>query len=504
MASQQQIAEARVRLAFLLRSMFRRVDSRQIGADRYRNLGNEMADALRAITIASRSTMEFITSLARRFGVELNEGSYEEDGEARPRRVCAAFIPEDLAGDLAGHDHDGLRVVTWAVLAQATPLDAVRIVVHDGPDFFVTFAQTKGTEHDRAYFKAPEVSQGRRWSGVIPGEDMQSPKQHRAWFQVVSPLAHGHDEKAGNVVLFRRQLQVDPWTGTKSLVPIYTGNAVKGQWRDLFFARMLRAVGVVPEDDLSQRRAQELFAGGTIESGADTGTARLDVRRKARRTIPAIDLVGGCIEQQIMSGILKVSDCTLLCRENAWKLFRIVKPTDHNGAPLSYEEFAQSLSPSDDLTLLRLGVRQAHRDLPGGDLSAKKGGAQMLWNTEAILPGARFLHTFSIMSLSNVSQLALSCMSDLLADFADNGFMGAQTARGYGQVSTIGYFPAEKATPLPPPDVYLTYLKDHRSEIVDWVMGSEPVSLADLSEEETPAPPKKERKGRKNASAGAP
>lgn len=489
MATKTEVHQARVRLAYLLRSMFRRIDKRKIGADRHRNLPSEMSDYLRAGTIAARNTMQFVTALARRFDIELNANTIEvADDELRDLRVIAAFIPEALAGDLAGRTHDDKRIVPWAVIAQHTNLEAVRIVVNEGADFFVTFAQTPESPQDVAYFPAHVEHDGPRWTGVLPGEAMQSPKQHRAWFQVVSPLAHGHDEKAGNVCLFRRQPQVDPFTGEQALVPIYTGNAIKGQWRDLFFARMLRALGVKPETDLSQRRAQELFSGGTIEKGADGAVARLDVRTRARSTIPAIDLLGGCIEQQIMSGILRVHDCTLLCRENAWKLFRMMAPADILGCPLEYEDFAASLLPADDWTLLRLGVRHAHRDLPGGDLSADEGGAQMLWNTEAIKPGARFFHTFAVVSLSTVSSLAQSCLADLLEDFADIGMLGAQTSRGYGQVSTLGYKPAEKATPLPSGAEYLDYLRTHREPILEWLAG-------------TTEPAPKKTRGRKEAVA---
>lgn len=467
MATQREIEEARVRLAFLLRTMLRRVDRNRIGAARYRNLGTEMADSLRAVAVASRVTMGLVTSIADRFAIELSEGYYDGADGPREHRSAAAYIPQALAGDLPGIDRDGVRVVSWAMIAQHTSLEAIRIAVNDGPDFFVTFAQTPESPHDVDYFRVPAESTGPRWEGVLPGESMQSPQQHRAWFQVVSPLAHGHDEKAGNVVLFRRQRQVDPFTAQHALVPVITGNAMKGQWRDLFFARMLRLLGLRPEKDLTARRAQELFAGGTIESGADGGTARLDVRRRARATIPAIDLLGGCIEQQIMSGLLRVSDVTLLCRENAWKLYRALAPKSHDGEPLTYLDFAASLPPADDLTILRLGTRQIHRDLPGGDAE----GVQMLWNTEAIMPGARLLHAFSLVSLSTISTLAQSCMADLLAEFADGALLGAQTARGYGQVSTTGYLPAEKASPLPGPDEYLAYLQANRDAIVTWLAG---------------------------------
>lgn len=466
MTTHLQLDQARPRLAFMLRSIVRKIHREDIGAGRWSNLTNELHDYLHACSISSRTTMAFFTMLAERFGVNLSD-----DGQGRP---LVAFIPESLAGDLPGLTHEGQRVVSWSMLAQHTPLDAVRILLneHDGPAFYVTFSQLRPGPDDTQFFLVPETQDVEPWSGILPGGNIQSPKQHRSWFTLVSPLAHGSDDKRrGNVQTFRRQREIDPFLGEVVLVPIYTGNAIKGAWRDAFMARMLRAVGVLPEKDLNPRRSQELFSGGTIEKGADGAVAKLDVRRRARTTIPAIDLLGGCIEQQIMSGLLRVHDCTLLCQETAWKLYRMVAPTNHAGFPLSYEDFRANLRRADDLTMLRLGVRQAHRDFPGGDLSADQGGAQMFWNTEVLLPGAQLFHSFSLVSLSTVSSLAKSCLADLLQDFTDTGLLGAQTARGPGQFTTQGYVPAEKADPLPSPDEYLSYLHTNADQIREWLAG---------------------------------
>ncbi len=466
MATTREIHAAQVRWAYLLRGMVSRIDHDKMGRDRMRTLSAEMADAMRALAVASRTTMEFVTRFADRFHVALGEAIVPSVAGDRSIRGVYVVIPEALAGDLPGKEWEGKRVATWAMAARHIPFEALRVAVFEGPAFFVTFAQARASEHDLDYFRMESETTGRTWTGVLPGEDMQSPRQHRAWFQVVSPFAHGHDDKAGNVVLFRRQLQIDPWTGGQSMVPVYTGNAMRGMWRDLLFGRMLRLLGVDPTD-LPPSRAQELFAGGSIAAGADGASNNLAARRRARATVPGIDLLGGCIEQQILSGIRRVHDCTLLCRENAWKLFRLLKPTDAQGSALTYEEFRDSLKPADDMTSLRLGVRHAHRDLPGSEAEI-----QMLWNTEHLLPGARLFHSFQLLSLSHVSDLARSCMADLLAEVAEVGLLGAQTARAYGQVSTLGYQPAEKAEPLPSPELYQTYLANNRAEVTDWLMAS--------------------------------
>jgi hypothetical protein len=468
MATSKQVHEAQVRWAYLLRGMLARIDHKRIQRDRARRLSEELADSMRALAVASRTTMEFVTRFADRFHITLGDVTVTNaEGGDRTLRCVHAAVPMTLAGELPGKEWEGKKLATWAMTARHIDFEALRVAVFDGPAFFVTFAQAKPSEHDLDYFRPAHETQGRPWEGVLPGEDMQSPRQHRTWIQIVSPFAHGHDEKAGNVVLFRRQRQVDPFTGEQTMVPVFTGNAMKGIWRDMLFGRMMRLLNVDPTT-LPPSRAQELFAGGTIAQGADGASNNLAARRKARAVVPGVELLGGCIEQQILSGALRVHDCTLLCRENAWKLYRLLKPKDPVGALLTYEEFRSSLRPADDLTSLRLGVRHAHRDLPGSE-----NDVQMLWNTEHLLPGSRLFHSLQLLPLVQMGTLAKSCMADLLSEVSDVGMLGAQTSRGYGQVSTLGYQPAEGAEPLPSPDEYQNYLTSHRAEVVEWLM-SEP------------------------------
>lgn len=464
MATSRQVFDAQVRWAYLLRGMLPRIDYSKIQRDRARRIGEELADSMRALAVASRTTMAFITSFADRFHISLGDVTLATEGGERSLRCVHAAIPLALADDLPGREWEGKRLTTWAMAARHIDFEALRVAIFDGPAFFVTFAQAKASAHDLDYFAPVQDRIGRAWVGTLPGEDMQSPRQHRAWFQVVSPFAHGHDEKSGNVVLFRRQRQVDPFTGEQAMVPVFTGNAMKGIWRDMLFGRMLRLLGIDPVT-LPPARAQELFAGGTIAQGADGASNNLAARRRARAVAPGVELLGGCIEQQILSGVLRVHDCTLLCRENAWKLFRVMAPKDASGEALTYDEFRTSLSPSDDLTSLRLGVRHAHRDLPGSE-----NDVQMLWNTEHLLPGARLFHSFQVLPLVKLPSLAKSCMADLLAEVTEVGLLGAQTSRGFGQVSTLGYAPAERAESLPSPEEYRSYLTEHHEAIEAWLM----------------------------------
>ena len=60
---------------------------------------------------------------------------------------------------------------------------------------------------------------------------------------VLTGLAHGADRKAGNATLFRRRSVITE-TGKHMALPIYAGNALRGQMRDLLTDHFLAALGL--------------------------------------------------------------------------------------------------------------------------------------------------------------------------------------------------------------------------------------------------------------------
>ena len=144
MATTKQIQEANIYWAYLLRGLVFRIDRSAIQHHRLRNLPTELADSMRALCVASRTTMEFITRFADRFKMNLGE-STTLDGEGQEREIRSAYatIPETLAGDIPGHSWNGKRFISWAMLARQINFEALRVAIFNGPAFFVTFAHAK-------------------------------------------------------------------------------------------------------------------------------------------------------------------------------------------------------------------------------------------------------------------------------------------------------------------------------------------------------------------------
>lgn len=162
--------------------------------------------------------------------------------------------------------------------------------------------------------------------------------------------------------------------------------------------------------------------------------------------------------QQIMEGRLRCHDAVLVCRENAWMLR---EPLAFAGTA---EELWRSLPEAAECTQLRLLTRHAHREIPDSD------GEQMLVNTEHLTVGRQLLHSFQLFGIDSVADVTASCLSDLLSLFRQHGTVGAQAARGYGNISFEPYRPGPSVSELPSPKLYVDYCAEHREEMRAWAL----------------------------------
>jgi hypothetical protein len=481
--------------AYLLRTMRQRIEWDSIPLARKRNLASELTDFLVPAVIASRSTIEVVQMIAARFNVNLVGRGWIGDRSAPTFNQGAIvsipikFLPPHMTphqqvadgeGDVdatvddgesttravVGNEGERVMWVRWDFLTKVIPFNGLRIAVHSNPTLFASFAMNPPVNGEEELFQPwqdPTIVTPTLMTSVP--RTLLAPRAYRTTWTLTSPMAHGADQKTGNVSLFRRQRSIDPTTQQEHIVPYVAGNAVRGLWRDQIMFAMLDMVGL-NSNELAARTAHALLAGGTIEQGADTATVDVGLRNKARRLLPAWSLLGGVMHAQIMRGILRVSDAILLCRENAWLAYSILSPLDHNHSPMTIEAFRASLKPADDLTQLRLLTRHAHRDIPEAD------GIQMLTNTEVVLNGATMLHSFHVLAQDGISTLALSCMAHTINDFAQHPFVGGGAARSLGQIAFSEYTTSD-GTKLPPPDEYVDYVAKHRDEIRAFLLGTD-------------------------------
>lgn len=277
--------------------------------------------------------------------------------------------------------------------------------------------------------------------------------------ECLTGLAHGSDSKAGNATLFRRRSVITE-TGRHLHLPVYAGNALRGQLRDLLADHLLERIGLKADrsrPSIELWAFHVLYAGGVLE-GANSqaeknlgraGAIRTDGMRELRHYLPMISLLGTAIGNRVIAGRIYVGDLRPHCRE--WG------NGDQPASELMAWEF---LTRRDDF----------EGRGPDDDTNA------MVTETEILKPGTRL--TGGIDIDEHASSMERACLSRGLALLQRRGKLGAETRRGLGKVSIAYDEPV-------PPDEYDQFIGDQRQDILDFLarLGALANDDLELSEE---------------------
>lgn len=255
----------------------------------------------------------------------------------------------------------------------------------------------------------------------------------RGYFTTRSPLSHiGESIQTTSYLVQEPILQPD---GTIEEVFCYSGNAWRGQLRDLAACYLLDKLGA-PRVSLDTFHL--LFSGGRI--GGEQ-SVNLEVARAYRRHLPLVALWGGGVGNQILPGKMRVGNSYPVCREAA----PVLRHTAIDDATPSYRGLTteKSFSRKDDAKDERLTHRVALPettqqatllDEEGAPKPATKrdGPAdQMRMTSELLIAGVRLETT---IDLADVSEVELGCLLSALVAFARLPYIGGQANKGHGLV----------------------------------------------------------------------
>lgn len=258
-----------------------------------------------------------------------------------------------------------------------------------------------------------------------------------------TPLAHGADGKAGNATLFRR-IDVLATNGAHMVLPYYSGNAVRGQLRDLLADHLLASLGL-PADRSKPAVAlwffYALYSGGALEEKSDAtkalkkqlgdnGAIRSDGIRAFRDMLPGLSLLGCALGNRVLPGHVQFADLRPVCSE--W-----------GTGPTPVSEL---------LTWEFLTRREDHED------HTEHHG--MIANTEVLRTGT-VLEGGVDMDVS-MPALERSALGLGLSMLANRGMLGAENRRGFGRVRL-------HITGSPDPALYEAWIAERKPVILDYL-----------------------------------
>src|SRR5690554_776730 len=400
------------------------------------------------------TTIDFLSAALR--AMRLESGRSGKHDLFADRLVKSASEPT-----LAAAMEHLLRSVDASTDDIHPPLAARMIAVACGPDgprilrwwreqakLVTLIAATRDDEARKAAIaevKLPEVNAGGR---ATPRGD------YMIGMRVIceTPLAHGADQKAGNATLFRR-MQVLTDEGVL-LLPYYSGNALRGQVRDLLADHFLRSLGLRADRAapvVSMWFFYALYSGGALEENSDAtkalkkelgdhGAIRATGIAEFRTMLPALSLLGTALGNRVLPGRCQFGDLRPIC----------------------YEWGTGERPVAELMTWEYLTRREDHEDhlVHHG----------MIANTEYLRAGAELEGGVDFDDAT--PEIERAALGRGLALLAEVGQLGAETRRGAGRVRIV-------YDRLPDPAPYDQFLADHKDEILKYL--DRVGALADLA-----------------------
>lgn len=272
----------------------------------------------------------------------------------------------------------------------------------------------------------------------------------RAWNEARKLLSPAYAEKVGQAPLL--EATIAPRFSVTDLVPAadervvldlptLSANAVRNRlfrtplWWHLVQTLNLPPVPVEVEDFFC--------AGGGIKAGAQEPGNVAELARQIRTTFPSVDLLGGNIAgANLRDSYLQLS-VHLVCRENA----DVLEGTPAADLP---EAKLSAFDLLDTVTLTR------------------RGDDQMLFTFETVCAGTKFyLRTDLLPGCPELTRGAFACAVRLF--LSDWQTVGGQAARGYGYIR-VEHLASPPGWTTDLADAYETYLRDHRDQLVAWLL----------------------------------
>lgn len=258
-----------------------------------------------------------------------------------------------------------------------------------------------------------------------------------------APLEHGADTKCGNSTMFRR-INVCSTDGGTLHLPYYSGNALRGQMRDLLADHFLNAIGV-GADRMKPKVAlwffYAIYTGGVlaeadsatkkvIKNMGDNGAIRSKGIRTIRDMIPPISLLGAAIGNRILPGRVCFADLRPVCKE--WG------------------------TGETSITQLLEWEFLTRRD----DLQTSTDNKSMIANSEVLRVGTALEGGIDMDNV--MTSLERSALGKGIELLIAQGFLGASRRRGFGRCRI-------DANNSPSSEEYDVFLKEKSSDIIEYL-----------------------------------
>lgn len=297
----------------------------------------------------------------------------------------------------------------------------------------------------------------------------------------LSPIVHGEippekEKKDDNVLAFRRMpFLIKSGNGgdpTVDLVPVVSGNALRGIMRDILSQHLFETLGVDPAG-VNPFVFHFLTAGGVSPRGSkDGGAENIALRREVRRLFPLVRLFGGVLVAQHLPGTLISGIAVPLVRglEYVTGHDGVVGVRDLNGGVATVRYMRKddtAWGPAEKITQLTKEAKKGQGE------GTEERGAQMPYGVQIYPAGVPLAQSFLLLEADPV---VLSMFDLAVSEFCGMGIVGGASRAGHGRVKAEYRAVDVDGNPVPRDggELYVRWLVDNKQAILSMMTDTIP------------------------------
>jgi len=218
--------------------------------------------------------------------------------------------------------------------------------------------------------------------------------------------------------------------GKPTEVFAYTGNAIRGAWRDCGAAYMLDRLGNIK---VPKKAFHLLFTGGSISGEQKVD---IDAAKAMRAALPFVSIFGGGVGNQILSGKIVQTFAFPVCAETIEIIPNGIDGVDYEAQAVSWRKMTDEISfTRKDDSKDFLGDKYMAKDvklLTAGEEEKKKDGpaTQMRYTVECLIPGVQLWHSLNI----TCNEIELGALVASIHKWAERPYLGGMAGKGFGLV----------------------------------------------------------------------
>lgn len=212
----------------------------------------------------------------------------------------------------------------------------------------------------------------------------------------------------------------------------YSGNAIRGTWRDCGAEYMLDRLGSIR---IPKKAFHLLFTGGSI-----SGEQKIDIdaAKAMRAALPFVSIFGGGVGNQILSGKIVQTFAYPVCAETIGIIPAEIPDIDYSAQKTSWRKMTDEVSftrkdDSKDYLGDKYIVQAGQTRLAGDTEKSKKPdepATQMRYTVEYMIPGVQLWHSLNI----TCNEVELGALVASITKWAEKPYLGGMAGKGFGLV----------------------------------------------------------------------